>query len=162
MCACINLSIDVSIVKFVLIHIYRASVNAVSDLAFTTDDTIPLILQYRALLALGGMARKLRESGNTELSDQIVTSLHSVIQQDGDTDGEHPVIRLRRFVQGESSPSVIDDAVLIDSLGNARSSESLGILIEYVSTPNGDLSAKHAAVNALSGFEAEEVSDRTV
>ena len=135
-----------------LLLIHRAIVDAVSRLAFASED-ISTDLQQSALLALGGMARHLR-SKHENLSSSIVEGLHSALRQ-------HSSSRLQRLRRSSGGPSIAVGsnlhAVLIDSIGNARAPHSPSLLKEHVIGNHGNLAAKHAAVKALQGYDTHEV-----
>ena len=107
-------------------------------------------LHQSALLALGGIARHLRNK-NEDLSNSIVESLHSSLNQHSSSNPQ----RLRRSSDGLSHHSL--QAVLIDSIGNARALQSQALLMEHVTGSHDNLAAKNAAVKALQGYETEEV-----
>lgn len=127
-------------------------VDAISRLAFDNED-VSSGLHQSALLALGGMAKHLRNE-HKNLSDSIVERLHSALRQYSSPEPERP-----RRSSDDLSTTVGSSlhAVLIDSIGNARALQSQSLLVEHVTRSDGNLAAKHAAVKALQGYDTEEV-----
>lgn len=111
-------------------------------------------LHQSALLALGGIARHIRNK-NEDLSNSIVETLHSALNQHSSSKSQ----RLRRSSDGLNHHSL--QAVLIDSIGNARALQSQALLLEHVTGSHDNLAAKHAAVKALQHYDTEEVHKTT-
>ena len=80
----------------------------------------------------------------------------------GNGEANGPSSRLRRAVS-MATYDPITHATIIDSVGNARSEQSLQILSDHVTRSHDskdkshDLTIRHAAVNALGGLESKEV-----
>lgn len=128
----------------------RSTVDALRSIAFGNQE-VTGNLHQSALLALGGIARHLRNK-NEDLSNSIVESLHSALNQYSSSSNPQ---RLRRSSDELSHHSL--QAVLIDSIGNARAIQSQALLVEHVTGSHDNLAAKHAAVKALQGYDTEEV-----
>ena len=134
-----------------MIQLFRLIVDAVSRLAFGGQD-VATSLHQSALLALGGMARHLRNK-HESLYNSIVERLHSALSTRFSSSESD---RLRRSVNGLHESSL--HAVVIDSIGNAQAPQSQPLLLEHVTGSHDNLAAKHAAVKALQGYDTEEVT----
>lgn len=113
---------------------------------------MPANLHQSALLALGGMARHIRNT-NENLANSIVESLHSALGQYSSSQSQ----RLRRSANELSTVDSSLHTVLIDSIGNARALQSQSLLVEHMTGSHDNLAVKHAAVKALQGYDTTEV-----
>ncbi|XP_046375524.2 uncharacterized protein LOC124148470 [Haliotis rufescens] len=133
-------------------------VQAVEDYCFGIEDqhhgSINLtVVQTRACLAIGSLARNLHLYSNSSDAVRLVGKIESWITKHE----MHPHYRHKRSVRiGKDSHYIISKKILLHSLGNAGHPKSLNRIISHTSPGQGHHDWRRAAVEALRHYRCNQ------